>query len=500
MLLDYPITRSFSWPWFSPISLAGSFIVIVFLSVVNTALTGYETITVFESDFNATQSLWFDAFLSFRQPKPGTLCEARVFNVGDPLTTNYSFFQWTMDSIIEANAGQSGILYSGTPLTFCDVTSIYLDGSIGSWSMDFTVISSCVDANLFNVTARASFTIGLLPGRYSPLLGLRQASDGTQDARGQILDGLLSTATQDLGTRVYNAFLFSNQTSATAISAQATFNYCPMSLGLHAPCAVNPPQFDIFAAAIVFPNTTVHSYINQLPIDPVWNPWVFDNDTELAFFNLIQAVHASVRIDLGNPSLNNFILYPAALNNTIASTFPITPANGEAFSYSSLYTDLSSPFPWLQQNLPVTLSGPATIQVVYPCRFQQRKGPGAFFISVLVATLSMFSTGWAVFMLLATKVAKRNNPTANRCEGHCFRHRLDHDPSWLDEAYGLPTREFSGSTRKGAGVAYQPVVQSPSSHSKDLATSDTEIDIIKVHLETESESQPLKVNERSPHP
>jgi len=500
MPLDYPITRSFSWRWFSPISLAGSFIIIVFLSVVNTALTGYETVTVFESDFNVTQSHWFNnGFLSFHQPKPGTLCDTHVFNVGDPLTTNYSFFQWSMDSIIQPNAGQSGISYGGTPLTFCDVTSVYLDGNILSWSMDFTVISSCVDANLFNVTARASFSMGLLPGRYSPLLGLRVASDGTQDARGQILDGLLSSATQDLGTRVYNALLFSNQTSAVTLSAQANFNYCPMSLGLDAPCAVNPPQFDIFAAAIVFPNSTIHYYTSQIPIDPVWNPWVFDNDTELAFFNLIQAVYASVRIDLGNPSLNNFILYPEAMNNTIAPTFPITPANGEAFSNSSLYTILSSPFPWLQQNLPVTLSGPAIIQVVYPCQFQQRKTPAALFISVLVATLSMFSTGWAVFMLLATTVAKRNNPAANRCEGH----RLDLDPSWFDEAYGLSAGEFSAPTRKvsdGKGVAYQPVVQLPSSYSRDLATSDTEVGSIKGHLGTEPESQLLKDNEPSPHP
>jgi hypothetical protein len=180
-----------------------------------------------------------------------------------------------------------------------------------------------------------------------------------------------------------------------------------MSLGLDAPCAINPPQLDIVAAAIVFPNSTIHYYSSQFPIDPVWNPWVLDNDTELALYNLIQAVYASVRIDLGNPSSNNFLLHPAAKDNTIASNFPITPANGEAFSNSSLYTDLTLPLP------PVTLSGPAVIQVVYPCQFQQAKSPGALFISVLVATLSMFSTGWAVFMLLATALEKQHKPAGS---------------------------------------------------------------------------------------
>ena len=101
-----------------------------------------------------------------------------------------------------------------------------------------------------------------------------------------------------------------------------------MSFGLNASCAVNPPPFDIFRAAIVFPNSTIVNYSGD-PINPVLNPWVMDNDTELAVYNILQTVYAAVRIDL---SLNNFILYPAAMNNTIYPTFPITPANGEAFS------------------------------------------------------------------------------------------------------------------------------------------------------------------------
>ena len=209
MSLDYPITRSFSWRWFAPASLAGSFVVIVFLSVINSnhnlstppfqsityffstaALTGYETVTVFTSDFNSSQTFWFDRFLPFYEPKPGTLCEGRIFNVGDPFTTNYSYFQWNIDSVLVPNAGQSGILYSGDPLTFCDMTSIYVDGSLLSWSIDITVISSCVDPNLFNVTTRTSFSIGDLAGRYSPLLGLQRLKNGSQDILGSVIDTL----------------------------------------------------------------------------------------------------------------------------------------------------------------------------------------------------------------------------------------------------------------------------------------------------------------------
>ena len=187
-----------------------------------------------------------------------------------------------------------------------------------------------------------------------------------------------------------------------------------MSFGLNASCAINPPQFNIVAAATVFPNSSYHQYDSSLPIDPVLNPQVLDNDTELAFYNILQTVYATIRIDLGNPSLNNFILYPAAMNNTIYPTFPITPANGEALSNSILYSTLNTS-PGLQNLSPLTLFffGPATIQVVYPCQTLIRKGAGALFISVLVATLSMFSSGWAIYMLLTAAIAKRQNPTGS---------------------------------------------------------------------------------------
>lgn len=205
--------------------------------------------------------------------------------------TNYSLFEWTIDSIVRPNAGQSGISYSGAPLIFCDVVSVYLDGGLLSWTLDFTVISACMVRNSFNVTARTSFSRGLLPGRYSPAgLGLvPMLANGTEHVQGpggfdfpfvfypfslllhtednSNIFSRLHSAVHDLGTRSYNALIFSNRSSPITLSVQAHFNYCPMSLGLNASCATNPPLFDIAAAAVVYPNSTIHFYNNQYPID-----------------------------------------------------------------------------------------------------------------------------------------------------------------------------------------------------------------------------------------
>jgi hypothetical protein len=237
-----------------------------------------------------------------------------------------------------------------------------------------------------------------------------------------------------------------------------------MSLGLAALCSISPPKLVITAAAAVYANATILQFDNSYPIDPVDNPYVLDADLERPFYNLLQAVYAAIRIDLGNPSLNNFILNPLALNATIFEKFPTTAYNQDQLSTTStLYYRWHNPDPGLQKYLPVSVSGPAQVQVVYPCRFQQRKPLGSLIVSVLVATLSMFSSAWAVFILAATAFAKRTDPacvfspliifllaylefSANRCDGHCSRHRMTVEPSWFDSynAYGLQPTKDSG--------------------------------------------------------
>ena len=214
-----------------------------------------------------------------------------------------------------------------------------------------------------------------------------------------------------MGVRVFNAFIGSNYTTATIISLRADFAFCPMSLSVATPCSILPPKFVITHAAAVYANATIQLFDNSYPMDPVRNPYILDANFERPSSNLLQAVYAAIRVDLGNPSLNNFILNPLALNGTIFEHFPVTAYNQDQSSTTStLYHQWHNPPPNTQRYLPINVSGPAQIQVAYPCRFQQRKPLGSLIISVLVATLSMFSTAWAVFILAATALAKRTDP------------------------------------------------------------------------------------------
>jgi hypothetical protein len=162
------------------------------------ALTGYETIPVFLSDFNATQSHWFNRFLPTHAPEPGTLCDPHVFNLGDAFTTNYRLFEWKIESIRKANAGDSGVSYTGSTLEDCDVSALYVTGDIVTFTVDYTVIVTCKSKLGFELDARTDFSISNMPGKYSPLLGVMRASaidkagsfNVTTDGAGVALDAV----------------------------------------------------------------------------------------------------------------------------------------------------------------------------------------------------------------------------------------------------------------------------------------------------------------------
>ncbi|KAF7324099.1 hypothetical protein MKEN_00632300 [Mycena kentingensis (nom. inval.)] len=429
MGLDYPLTRTYPWKNFTLISYLGALIVVGFLTTVNVALAGYETITVFKSDYNVTQEFWYHNYLPSLRAKPGTLCDTHIFNLGDSFTTNYTLFPYTIVSVSRGNAGDVGVSYKGAALDNCDVVSIYLTGNFGTFSLDYTAIVLCRGAD-YEFTSRVDFSMSSLVGRYNTLMGAARAVDArkqgtfndSRDARGALLDVVTGLASNDLGQRTLSLMQAANGTEAypTIISIQADFPFCPASVGPLATCATSVPTFTIPASFLSLSNLSFSSYFPADPASDTNRP-VIDDRLLAPLTNALQGVYAALRIDLGNPSPNNFLLNTTVLNTTLAATFPTIPGIPEAFSVSHEYEVLSGAVVDPQYNitglLPLPAGGPATIDVVYLCRFQRRLPPARAFIAVLVATLSMFGSAWAVYLGLAAGFAKRG-VNSNACAAH----------------------------------------------------------------------------------
>ncbi|KAF7365968.1 hypothetical protein MVEN_00472400 [Mycena venus] len=180
--LDYPVTREFPSK-FSTAAFLGATVVVIFLVVINVALVGYNTVTQFSSDFNVTQHFWYDIFIpSIAQTTPGTLCDARLLQLGDTVTTNYTLFQYVVALIDQPNAGDAGLSYRGWTLENCDIAALFFNADGSTFSIDYTALVACratdvqvAAGNDFEITLRADWSQSLLQGKYTSLLGVQLA-------------------------------------------------------------------------------------------------------------------------------------------------------------------------------------------------------------------------------------------------------------------------------------------------------------------------------------
>ncbi len=222
----------------------------------------------------------------------------------------------------------------------------------------------------------------------------------------------MTLASNDTGDRIATMYVLSNGTTPSLYSLQVDFPFCPASLGASAECATSAPTYNISSVSVGYSDFNLQQYVSSQPIEPLNTPLI-TTDVEGPLANIIQVIAAGVRIDLGNPSPNNLFLNNSAIDGALRANFPAT--ENAPFTESVAYNIRKSPATaaagsQLDTILPLNVSGPGVARVPYACRSQRRKSPGSLFVSVLVATLTMTSSGWAAFMLVATTWIKRRDP------------------------------------------------------------------------------------------
>jgi hypothetical protein len=344
--------------------------------------------------------------------------------LGDTITTNYSTFQYTIASVNTANVGDSSFLYQGWILDNCDITSLYVNGDSNTFMIDYTALVTCradeaqrLQGIDFEITARADFTESTLSGKYGTLFRDQTGNfNRSIDARARVRSSILATSGSEFATRTLTLQALTNGSFPTIISFRAEFPWCPASLGPDAPCAAQVPPLNVTDMFEYTPGRVIQLYSSR----GQYTKPLLTNDTFCIISNAVQAVYAAVRLDLGNPSPNNFLLNTSMISDAITRTFPQTHPNRpgypdlptESYLYSILvddgyYSNITAAFD-IPGLLPLTWPGPAVLDGVYLCRFQRPKPPRSAFIDVLVATLSMFTTGWAIFLVIAQAVVKKH--------------------------------------------------------------------------------------------
>lgn len=210
----------------------------------------------------------------------------------------------------------------------------------------------------------------------------------------------------------------SNRTTPTIVDVRAVFDWCPVIyIGTNGPadtdetdCSAHaeysPPSFSLTQPSLIFPNTT----FLKPPDASLFNT----DDYRIPLNNLIYSLHAAARTDLGSFRPNNLFTNASMLQSIIKGRMPggsIHNATDLKFAGALLGTrNLSSgTFNLAFTALPLAPAGPSVILNYYLCHFKIPKSTAALVFGMFVATMSLFSTAWTVFMIFADTWIKRRS-------------------------------------------------------------------------------------------
>ena len=219
-------------------------------------------------------------------------------------------------------------------------------------------------------------------------------------------------AADDVGRRSL-AFLESNHTGTVVIAVSADVEFCPPSIGLRngtlSPCAAQTPQFNITPTWAI--GNQFHLLHSSSP------PYELDDTLRPPIDNMLHLALAAIRVDLGNASPNNFLTNPEVLNRTLTAVFPQTASTSRMPSklykflheQSLLVSSHSGPSVFDPFHIP----GPSVVEAVYVCKGLKRKDSLNLIVSVFVATVSMFTPAWTVFIAISCWLLNRKSDTAS---------------------------------------------------------------------------------------
>ncbi|KAG8986377.1 hypothetical protein FRB94_003428 [Tulasnella sp. JGI-2019a] len=435
----YTLSREYPWKRFDRFAGLGALTGIVILGVVTFATQGYETTSTLSASFNLTQSLWFNHFSPAAEP--GTLCDPYVFTVGDTFQTMMSPFIWTIDFINTikpaetlGKANNNGMSYSGSALNTagCDVSSMRVSADLSSWTATATAVIQCNENGTFPISASTSFTSSIDRQKATAAGNKFEFRAGHDDPSLHLCNNmyaslaLLQSAGIDLLTALRLETDPSSQSHLLSLSA---------SSNITSPCNgpddyTNPHlALDIVLEMLDFSNMTLTA--NDIALQ------IFDTSLYNTTYNFMQAMLASVRVDVGNQCPTNFLMtQPSIINSTLFQTPKLTNATylkyypQDLVTAQSLYDIMNSDNAFLndtfQFTLPLNGSTQIFLQAPFLCHLTVLKSPAQVIVSVIVAMAGLFMSGWGLFNTIASWFATRRSPEANFCDGH-WRHMRQSD-------------------------------------------------------------------------
>jgi hypothetical protein len=125
---SYSVTRRFPFTWFTVLVVAEFVVALVLFSIISYATSGYEFISVYSTDPNATEAhTVLSSLPSFLRHKSRSACQAIEIGVGSSFSTNNSALSYRISSVYENPLTPlSSLVYKNHFLRGCKVNNVMI--------------------------------------------------------------------------------------------------------------------------------------------------------------------------------------------------------------------------------------------------------------------------------------------------------------------------------------------------------------------------------------
>lgn len=478
---SYSLSRPYPFRGFTTLVIIEFLLAFVLFSLINYASQGYDLVSEYYSDPNATESRSvIPGVPAFLTSKSQPSCQSTDIAIGTTISTNNSALTYTLSSVRQGGRWSPSLVYHNNPLEDCHLNNVVMNiESIDRTAAQVATFTYGVDVNALVTCAISSEGIGKtavnLTAQYSyvpPTVG--------------IYDGFTAFAGRN---RSAHPSLYWAEVTLSMLWAELVF------------------QFDVWenatkiwgdysrTKAVLYLNSsrnatedlTSYNYYEGLSRilnveDDGGARWRYRNDSfdvaamatsdDAQFWYpadaLAKAFESTVMTDLGQTDYRPNMFAQEDLLEHFTQNF----SNTKALADEKVRNGQNLPLPTQNAyNASVTtpesedtplLVKPSVVSTSYICQVPRRKPLDDLWLSVLVADLVLLQALWQVTMWIATLFAEQKDSRANWCEG-CSGVRMPETPK-PQTHWPSPYKHIRSKLSHGSGYTELDDLQSLVSH------------------------------------
>ena len=431
-IFSHNITRPYPFRWFTPVVAIGAIIALVLFSLLNLGSSGYNLVSVYSQNPNATISGYASTnrWPSFIHSSLRPTCDSTVIPVNSQLYTNNTALGYTLTGVWQpysTNIENLGsLVYHNNPFRNCTISKIALSLigigqtaiqlSVQRWSVELLAYITCeVDTyetkTMINLTSTYNYL--LTDGSLFKFLGRNATSKASLYWGETLLSMYWLQVTSEMlqwNGNYSNPYYYEGYASVVANSPpiqdiQSLDFWNAKCLLVPFSAFTDNGNCDIYWSG----EASISDMVHAAPwLRGIWMP----------ADSLTKSFYSTILTDLGQIDSQPNILVDADLLQYYTKNFTnITQDHLNRILHpdSNLGIQGFTASNNIKDGLGVS---PSVFSTSYLCSVPQRKPFASLAISILVADLVFLSALWRLYTLCVDAYLSRRYPQMNRCEGH----------------------------------------------------------------------------------